>query len=115
MQKLVGISLLAVLGCQGGGAHDTTSQQQALVCEGADVPIYRNRFAAQAGASGVATGAQAAEGVISSDAPAGGATGAPVATAVDTSAAPAPAAPPTTGTSTPADPGAGPLSAMTVT
>jgi hypothetical protein len=68
MRKLLAIPFLTLLACQG---TETTGQSESLICSGADVPVYRNRFAPQAGASGVATAPEAAAGIISSDAPAG--------------------------------------------
>jgi len=59
------------LACQGA---ETTGQQQSLICSSGDVPVYRNRFAPQPGASGVATAPEAVAGKISSDAPTGGTT-----------------------------------------
>jgi hypothetical protein len=118
MRKIIGIPLLALLACQGGGPSETT-RQQASLCSGTDVPIYKNRFAAQYGSSGVATAPEAAAGVISSDAPAGGTAG-PVATtpgAPAVTASSAPAAPEPTGTGTATDAGTadGRYTAMIVT
>lgn len=75
--------LMFFMACEGSSNVQTKTQtnQQSLVCSGSDVPIYRNRFAPQAGASGVATPAEAAAGVISSDA-VGGAGSAPTSGAI---------------------------------
>ena len=82
------VPLLALTAC-GGGNHKVVGAGQAIQCDGSDIPIYSNRFAPQAGASGVATGGEAAAGVVSSDTGAHGAV--------------------------PAQPMDGPLTAMTVT
>jgi hypothetical protein len=76
------------------GSHQVRSADQPITCEGSDVAIYTNRFIPQPGASGVATGGEAAAGAISSDRPAPSGGGGGTMTA-------------------PAD--GGPLTAMTVT
>jgi hypothetical protein len=126
MRKITCIPLLALLACEGSGPGETVHHQgpQSPLCSGTDVPIYKNRFTAQYGASGVATAPEAAAGVISSDAPAGGTAG-PVATSAPaTSASGAPAASPPApastgagGAGTAADGGTGDgtYTAMTVT
>jgi hypothetical protein len=106
MRKIIGVPFLALLACQASGPGETTSQQSPL-CSGTDVPIYTNRFAAQAGTSGVATPAQAAAGIVSSDAPTSGAS-VSLAAPGSAPAVPASSAPPaTTGTGTGATTDAG--------
>jgi hypothetical protein len=79
MRRTLPISCLVLLAC-GGTQPDSPTRhtgQQNLVCSGSDVPIYRNRFAPQSGASGVATAPEAAAGIISSDAASAVGVGAP--------------------------------------
>jgi hypothetical protein len=60
------VPLLALTACSGGN-HKVVGAGEAIQCDGSDIPIYSNRFASVAGASGVATGGEAAAGVVSSD------------------------------------------------
>jgi hypothetical protein len=81
MKKLVAaIGFLALVGCGVEQQSEVKKTTQGLTCETAgQVPIYKNRFQPFSGSSGVASGADAAAGRISEDAPAG-----PTAPPVDT-------------------------------
>jgi hypothetical protein len=70
MRSLALLGLVSLFGCA-GNSH-VSKDGEPITCEGNDIPIYSNRFAPQAGASGVATGAEAAAGQVSSDAPSSG-------------------------------------------
>jgi hypothetical protein len=60
------LPLLALSACGQNAPHYDSNGQ--LVCDGSDIPIYSNRFVPQAGASGVATPADALNGKTQSDA-----------------------------------------------
>jgi hypothetical protein len=117
MRRLLAIPFLLISAC--GGSSVVQPAKVSPLCSGGDVPIYRNQFAPQAGASGVATAPEAVAGIISSDAPATG--GAVAGPAVDVAAVGAsaggsttadPAPTPTTPGSTGADDSGAPISAM---
>jgi hypothetical protein len=73
MRAAAVLPLLGLIACSGS---QVAKNEQAIACDGTDIPIYSNRFVPQAGASGVATGGEAASGTISSDNPSS--SGAPV-------------------------------------
>ncbi len=65
MRPLITLTLLSLAGCGGdGGAR---SHSEPLDCSDGQVPIYSSRFTPAAGASGVATPADAEAGKTSSD------------------------------------------------
>ena len=77
------VVVLSVLGCGVEQPPLPPKTIQGLTCNGGDVPIFRNRFQPFSGGSGVASGADAAAGKISEDAPAGAQTAPPVTTRSD--------------------------------
>jgi hypothetical protein len=109
MKAFTALPLLVLAGC---GGNRSSQLNQPIVCTGGDVPIYSNRFAPQAGSSGVATGADAAAGKTNSDPSSGDPSTGGVATAIPgTPASPPPA--PSSPSSPPVD--QADLTAMTVT
>jgi hypothetical protein len=104
MKRMLALPLLTLLAC---GGHNVQTDYQSLECSGGEVPVFSNRFVPQPGGSGVATGADAAAGMINSSGPSGGGVaGGAAGPGAPTSGAPTSGAP--------AGDDGGPLTAMTV-
>ena len=63
MKRLAVVALLPLFACDPGTVGSNNS---AVTCSDGETPIYANRFVPQAGASGVATGSDAQNGMTSS-------------------------------------------------
>src|SRR4051794_22490021 len=94
MRKTLLVALFSLCAC---GGSSTKTQVQSLVCQDGETPVYSNRFAPVPGGSGVASGADAADGKINSDGTSGGGFAAGEGDAKPST----PSAPPSTGAPTP--------------
>src|SRR5258705_13970611 len=67
MRSLLAVAVVICCACGVGGKRGPQTTTSALECQGTDVPVYSNRYAPAAGASGVESAADAEAGYTSSD------------------------------------------------